>query len=159
MKTIRYILLTGIITLLPACGKEEDRYALPGYVNFEVNVNIQDGELKTPTNYKQFTQPRLSGESVGYSGLLVVCSAVPVTSGIFQLYAYDLCCRHENRREIKIVPQPDGVTAKCPVCGSVYNIFNGLGNVVSGPSENNLQRYYAIYSGTRPGVFRITRTN
>jgi len=157
MKTIKYIFLTGLIFIASACGKEEDKYALPGYVNFKVNVNIQDAELKTPANFKQFTQPRLGGESVGFSGLLVVCGAMPVTSGIYQLYAYDLCCRYENKREIKIVPEADGATAKCPKCGSVYNIFNGVGNVVSGPSENSLQRYYATYSGNEPGVFYITR--
>lgn len=159
MGTIKFILIAGLVLLLSSCGKEEDKYALPGYVNFKVNVNLQDAELKNPTSVKLFTQPRLGGESVGFSGLLVVCGAVPVTSGIYQLYAYDLCCRYENKREIKVVPDADGTTAKCPKCGSVYSIFNGVGNVISGPSENNLQRYYATYTGSEPGVFHIFRTN
>jgi uncharacterized Zn-finger protein len=160
MRTIKYTLIAGLSFLLAACGKEEDRYALPGYVNFMVNVNIQDTELKTPTNFKQFTHPRLGGESVGFSGLLIVCSAVHVSGTSFHhLYVYDLGCRHENRREVRVVPESGGTTAKCPECGSVYNIFNGAGNVVSGPSKNNLQRYYATYSGSIPGVFYITRTN
>lgn len=157
MKSIKYILIIGLAIYLSSCGKEEDKYALGATVNFKVNVNIQDSELKSPTGFKTFTQPRLGAESVGYSGLLVVCSAVPITSSIFNLYVYDLCCRHENRRDIKIVPEADGLTAKCPKCGSVYDIFNGVGNVVSGPSDTNLQRYQAIYSNTEPGVFYITR--
>jgi len=154
-KVLKYIPI--ITLLLISCGKEEDKYALSGYVNFAVNVNMQDAELKTPTAFKTFTQPRLAGEGVGYSGLLVVCSSRSITSSIYELYVYDLCCRHENRKEVTIVPEKDGLTAKCPHCGSVYDIFNGGGNVLSGPSENNLQRYRAIYSSGELGVFHITR--
>lgn len=161
MKKVYYSLLfVSLVFLFSACGKEDDQNALPGYVNFEVNVNLQDRELASPTNFKQFTQPRLAGESVGYSGLLLVCSGVPVDgASYFYLYAYDLCCRYENRRDVRIIPQSDGLTAKCPSCGSVYNIFNGVGSVISGPSENNLQRYQAVPIVGGNGVFRVIRNN
>lgn len=154
------LLIAFLVILFSGCGKEDDQNALPGYVNFTVNVNLQDRELAIPANFKQFTQPRLGGESVGYSGLLLVCSAVPVDgTSYFYLYAYDLCCRYENRQDIRVVPQTDGLTAKCPHCGSVYNIFNGVGNVASGPSENNLQRYQAVPIVGGNGVFRVIRNN
>ncbi len=157
MKTYKYLIIpVFIFLLLCGCGKEEEKNALGEFVNFKVNVTVQDKELATPTNNKQFLKPRLAREGVGFSGLLVVCSAVPITSSIYELYVYDLCCRHENKREIRIVPEEDGMHAKCPSCGSTYNIINGVGNVVSGPAKNNLQKYRAVYSASEPGLFIIS---
>lgn len=157
MKLLVRILFVGFLFTLAACGEEEEKYIIPSSpVNFKVNVNVQDKELATAMATKTFTSPRLAGEYTGYSGLLVVCSAVPITGSIYELYAYDLCCPHEKQVETKVQPQTDG-TAKCPKCGSVYDIISGVGNVKSDPSENNLQRYSARYSNSEPGVFYITR--
>ena len=160
MKLLKYLLPVVALSLfMLACGKEEENNIIPAYkVNFRVNVSSLDRDLAVPTNYKTFTSPRLAEEYVGYSGLLVVCSATLLqgSSNLYELYAYDLCCTHEKDQNIRVQPQSDG-TAKCPKCGSVYNILNGVGNVQSGPSKNGLQRYSARYTGGNDGVFYITR--
>lgn len=161
MKKIRYIvIILCLILILPSCGKDESLNTIPAEaVYFEVNlIKSPDKNLRTPGNSETFTQPRLSTDRIGYSGLLVICSAVPITSTTYQLYAYDLCCPNEKRRDIKVAAQGDG-TAKCPQCGSVFEIFNGIGNVKSGPSKDNLQIYYAQFYNTGDGVFLITRRN
>ncbi|WP_255495137.1 hypothetical protein [Dysgonomonas sp. 521] len=145
---------------LLSCSKDESLNTVPAEpVHFEVSlIKSPDKNLRTPNNSETFTQPRLSTDRVGYSGLLVICSAVPITSTTYQLYAYDLCCPNEKRRDIRVAAQGDG-TAKCPQCGSVFEIFNGVGNVKSGPSKDGLQIYYAQFYNTGDGVFLITRRN
>jgi hypothetical protein len=159
MKKIRYI-LPAFILIFFSCGKDENWNTIPAEpVHFEISlIKSPDKELRTPGNVITFTRPRLSTDRIGYSGLLVICSGVPITAGAFQLYAYDLCCPHEKQRQIKVSPQSDG-TAKCTQCGSVYEIFNGVGNVKSGPSKDNLQIYYTTFSNTGDGIFLITRRN
>lgn len=148
--------ICSLLTLL-SCGQEEEKYMIPiEPVNFQINTNYQDKELVTPGNTKIFTAARLSGEYVGYSGLLVVCGLTPIDGGTsFQLHAYDLCCPNERIRDVKLTVQ-DG-KAKCPKCGSVYDILSGIGSVESGPSKNGLQRYRVTPDLSKVGIFRITR--
>lgn len=158
MKALYKILGLSVWLLLAVgCGKEEVEYVVPASpVNFKVNVNVQDVTLKIPSNMSLFTAPRLEGEYVGYSGLLVVCSANPITGNIYNLFVYDLCCTNEKQQAVKVEKYTDG-KVRCPKCGSVYNVLDGLGNPVSGPSQENLQRYTARYSSSEAGVFYITR--
>ena len=161
MKKIKYIVLIVVLVFATiSCGSDESLNTIPiEPVRFEVNLKKSpDKNLRTPGNIVTFTQPRLATDMIGYSGLLIVCSAVPITSSVYQLYAYDLCCPYEKQRPIKVVPQSDG-TVKCSHCGSVFEIFNGLGNVKSGPAKDNLQTYYARFSNTGDGIFQITRRN
>ena len=155
MRIVKWLFFCVLILGFLSCGKEEADNIIPSSpVNFMVNVRIQDTELTSSMKSKVFTQPRLSGEYVGYSGLLVVCSGDILAGGIYQLHAYDLCCTYEKQRSIKVEPEADG-KAKCPKCGTLYNTFEGVGNPVSGPGTNNLQRYNVQPSGSEVGVFRI----
>lgn len=157
MKILLHIFVISLFLSLFSCGKEEEKYVIPIVpVNFLVNTNYQDKELVTPSNTKIFTQARLSGEYVGYSGLLVICGLTLIDGGTsYQLHAYDLCCPHEKLQDVKLTVQ-DG-KAKCPKCGSVYDVLSGVGSVESGPSENGLQRYRVTPDLSNVGVFRITR--
>lgn len=146
-------LIISLLLVLPffSCGDEEPRYSVPrSNVYFIVNINIQDKELNAPGgSYKTFTKPRLAKEEVGFGGLLVVHGDVEGT-----LYAYDLACPKEDSRSSLIVPQKGGVTAICPTCKSEYSIMLGTGHVISGPSEEPLQRYRVFADGNN-GQFRI----
>lgn len=111
---------------------------------------MQDKELNAAGgSYKTFTTPRLDKEQLGFGGLLVVHGDVEGT-----LYAYDLACPKEDSRSSLVVPQPGGVTAICPTCKTHYSILLGTGHVMSGPSEEPLQRYRAIAEGAY-GQYRI----
>ena len=56
-----------------------------------------------------------------------------------KLYAFDLCCPHEGKRDIRLTV--DGFFATCGNCGSSFEIGNGTGYVNKGPSKQPLKRY------------------
>ena len=118
-------------------------------VNFTIDLNGIDHELKVPLGYQVFDEKDRKRDSdlFGFSGLLIVSDATGS-----QLYAFDLCCPHEDRRDTKVVPRDDG-KAKCPACGSVFVTMFGLGNPESGPSVEPLQRYIA--SSPQAGIYRV----
>lgn len=159
MQKIFLSLIIGCLStlLFSSCGETQPIYVItPANVNFQINTNSVDKDLAIPANIKTFTSPRLGSESVGRSGLLVVCSSYMNNNGDYNLYAYDLCCPNEDKIDVRVVPDQKTGTAKCNVCGSVYDVLNGFGTT-PGPSKNSLQRYSVSYAGTKSGVFRITR--
>ncbi len=167
MKAIRYILLIGIVSLLSACGKEEPKYTIPAKpVDFKFNTSAvdhnlanigsisvyikatekskYDSQLSGVKGVQTFIAPRLSNEYIGYSGLLIINTGSTLNPTPFA--AFDLCCPHEKREGTRVVPTNDG-TAKCPECGSVYDIIFGTGQVKEGVSDEKLQTYYVASLG------------
>jgi hypothetical protein len=162
MKIIKYIFAAGLIILLSACGKEEPKYTIPAKpVDFKFDTgsadhnlanissisvyikaadkNAYDSQLTGVKGVQTFIAPRLSGEYIGYSGLLIINTGSTLNPTPFA--AFDLCCPHEKLESIRIVPTNNG-TAKCPKCGSVYDIIFGTGQVMEGVSSEKLQTYY-----------------
>jgi hypothetical protein len=136
------------IVLLIACEKESAHQTIPfAPVNFTIDLNGADYQLKEPISSKVFYSKRFESDRVGYAGLLIVSD--DAGSGI---YAFDLCCPVECDRNIRVEPTDDG-KAKCKVCGSVFVTMYGIGNVEQGPSKNMLQRYGV--REVRPGVFNV----
>lgn len=118
-----------------SCAKEETRISLPyAPVNFKIDVIADKIDF---FGYATFERPRLMGEFTGYSGLLVFRNQDGT------LFAYDLCCPHEKNKYITVKPNTIG-EAVCPVCGSVYEIWTGLGNVKSGAGTQPLQTYRVL---------------
>jgi hypothetical protein len=173
MKTIKYIFAAGLIVLLLACGKEEPKYTIPAKpVDFKFNTgsvdhnlanigsisvyikaadkNAYDKQLEGVKGVQIFIAPRLSGEYIGYSGLLIINTGSTLNPTPFA--AFDLCCPHEKLENIRVVPANDG-TAKCPKCGSVYDIMFGTGQVMEGVSSEKLQTYYVASAGN--SVYRV----
>lgn len=59
---------------------------------------------------------------------------------------FDLACPVEQRPDTRVRPEPDNECARCPVCGSTYDIYNGTGMPLSGPAARDrygLRRYHA----------------
>lgn len=144
MKRIAAVFLL-ILLIVTSCGDETPRQTVPfAQVNFRVDLISYDSELKNPDRYKIFTeeQRRLDTDYFGYGGVLVVSGP----SG--DLHAFDLCCPHEDNRQVVVVPDYEGSgyigKVKCPSCGSVFVTMFGLGSVESGPSMEPLQRYNVI---------------
>lgn len=157
MKTIiRIILLSLFVSLLWACGEEEDENMLPAEaVYFEFNLQI-DNVLRTPGNYKEYVKgsyPTSWGQYLGHGGLLVV-------RGLFDeeisFKAYDLSCPHEKNPNIRVKASNDkGIVATCEKCGRVYDLLND-GRVSSESSSLHLQRY-RVNLTSDPNIFRVTR--
>lgn len=173
MKAIKYILTAGVLCLLSACGKEEPKYTIPAKpVEFKFNtvsvdhnlanigsINIYiktadksayDKQLSGVKGVQTFAAPRLSNEYIGYSGLLVINTGSTLNPTPFA--AFDLCCPYESMEGVRVIPTNDG-TAKCPKCGSVYDIIFGTGQVREGVSTKNLQSYYIAPLGS--SVYRV----
>ena len=135
------------IVMLSSCIKEESQFTIPfAPVRFEVDINGVDSDLY-PFSYKVFTKPRANNEYVGYGGLLIFRSHDD------QIFAFDLCCPHEDNKSILVSPLDDG-SAQCDKCGSIFEIMLGSGIKKSGPSVENMQRY-RVSKASRPGVFLV----
>jgi hypothetical protein len=156
MNMMKYIVVVIAALLFTACGKEEEKIIVPGYPNFKVDINNQDTELRTPGNMKVFTKPRLAGESVGYSGLLVVSNIIQ-DNGVISLSAYDLCCPNEKLREVAVVPSAEDGIATCSKCGKMYDLFSG-GYEKSSTSSSRLRlQFYTVRSESNNTIFYIYR--
>ncbi|MDR2815574.1 MAG: Rieske 2Fe-2S domain-containing protein [Proteiniphilum sp.] len=134
-----------IFLIVTSCGEETPRRTVPfAPVNFRIDPNGYDIELNSPLSCKVFTEKgrRLDTDRFGYAGVLAVSDATGI------LYAFDLCCPHEDNRLVTVVPDYEGHgyngKVKCALCGSVFVTMFGLGNVESGPSAEPLQRYNVI---------------
>ena len=83
-------------------------------------------------------------DATGYGGVLLVTDALgnPV--------AYDLACPYEARPEVRIEVPDDELFARCPKCGSTYDIFTNHGNPRTGPAADRhygLKRYSVVSGG------------
>lgn len=167
MRIIRNLLILATVLFFASCGKDEPRYAIPAApVNFMINTSFLDNHLAAgvgniciyirtsdKANYDKlisgvrsvqtFNSERAGVSSLpGYSGLLVINTGSSFTSTPYA--AFDLCCPNEGMRNIMVVPTDDGI-ARCPECGSTFDILNGSGIALSGEAmdkKKSLQSYY-----------------
>ncbi len=150
----KVICMFAWLLLIAGCGREEAEYVIPASpVNFKVDVNNADNSLKTPGNILTYTSPRLGGEYVGYSGLLVFSGLIQENGVV--LYAFDLCCPYEKDKSVVVHPSVEDGTATCSECNSVFDLRTGIGNRTSGPSSTGLQQYKVSRESST--VFRIYR--
>ena len=149
MRRTKALLLFTLLLWMVSCVEEAPRFTVPyARVFFRVDLNGLDYDL-TPFSYKIYLQGRRAGEATGYGGLLLFRRAEDL------LFAYDLCCPHEDDRTVKVSPTSDG-KAVCPKCGSVFVTIHGLGSVESGPSTEPLQLYQVRKESNLDAFFLIT---
>lgn len=154
MKTNILFTLLAILTFC-SCGEEDPLYTVPrSAVYFVLNTSVQDKELSGGGGTKTFTTGRLATDRMGFGGLLVVNSGMLSDGGLPILYAYDLACPKEDKRNITVKPDKSGVSATCPSCKSEFSIILGTGHVMSGPSTEPLQRY-RISATNAYGEYRV----
>lgn len=153
MKRILGAILVVFLVVV-SCGEEAPRQTIPfARVYFRVAPNGYDHILRNPDSYKLFTgeSGHPSSEHFGYAGVLVVSDAKGV------LHAFDLCCPHEDNRQVKVDPDYEETgysgKVKCTSCGSVFVTLFGLGNVEEGPSAEPLQKYNVMPLGD--GSYRV----
>lgn len=150
----RFLSATFLFILILSCVDDTPRLTIPyAPVNFTVEPEGQDYTLREGMSYKVFTEPRRDTDRLGYAGLLVVADATGRN-----LFAYDLCCPYEDKKNIRVIPRADG-KAECPGCNSVFvTMFGysgfGFGTPEKGPSKEPLQSYRVI--SLQPDVYQIT---
>lgn len=147
IRTLQYILLITIISLLSACAKEESRNSTVPTKLVEININITlEHQFQNPFYTKKYYNNTGTVKYAGYAGVLAISNAEASW-----IYAYDLCCPHEAPlvNEIEVI---SALQAQCPKCKSIYQIADGTGRATSGPSKERLHSYRVIKDGS---FFRI----
>lgn len=108
-------------------------------VDCTINIMRDAPALDITGNSFTITRPLTTSQYIGYSGLVIV-------HGIDDtFYAFDLCCPHEHQRDTRI--ECEMISAKCPKCGSTFDIGFGTGLPSAGPSQHPLRRYRVSKSG------------
>ncbi len=147
---LRYLIaFFFLFGLFLSCGEVSLYQTIPyAPVNFTVNPNGADHDLKNPLAYRLFFEAdrRLPDDRMGYAGLLVV------TGLDGTLFAFDCCCPYEDNRTVRVVPDQNG-KAKCPGCGSTFLTIYGLGTREAGPANESLQIYRVV--SRQDGSFQI----
>ena len=149
---IKIIAFLLVIFSFISCGDEEQNNPSGMRVNFRLELNGRDDKLKNLYSYEVYTSPRIDGEYVGVSGLLVFNYGIDNDFSPL-LFAYDLCCPHEDNPMTKVTPNAQ-MKAVCGKCKSEYDLINA-GIVISGPSKRRLWSYPVSKEYPYNGIFHI----
>lgn len=152
MDKIRRIFpLLTLLTLLACTDTIETR--IPGrMVNLELDLTYQDKELNAIQAYKIYTRANIdqANEQTGFGGVLVYHGLSSSGTGAF--FAFDAACPYEASASVTVEVDESAVYAICPRCGSKFELLNGIGNPVEGPSAEakyRLQPYIVESSGNK----------
>ena len=143
MKNLIFISTLLSALLLSGCNNKVENTSVPyatGSFDIDVSMAGADNQLRDGMtgNCKVFDKQHPAARSAGY-GSYGVSGVVVVRALDNQLYAFDLCCPYEGKKDIALVT--DGFFANCNSCGSSFEIGNGTGYVNKGPSKQPLKRY------------------
>lgn len=140
-----------LLTVSVACNRIDDHRLPPSPVNIVFttegmwNLYGVAGALDTrefiKSDNKPASFPYTVSSATGYGGVLLVMDYYN------NPLAYDLACPYEAKADTKIVVDHEHHDARCPYCGSTYDIFGGNGRPLSGPSAERgygLTRYYVV---------------
>lgn len=95
--------------------------------------------------------PYTALSATGFGGVLLVAPYVYSGNPLDgTLTAFDLACPVEQRPDVRIEVDHVHHDARCPVCGSTYDIFNATGMPLSGPAAED--RYALRRYSVGPGV-------
>lgn len=140
-----------VVLLALLCGCVDDTWVddspLPyAPVQVELDLYGYDYHLTLPMSMVTIVHPAENQfRPVGHGGVLVVHTHGDNYS------AYDLACPHEYPSIVRVEPLPSSehpLTVMCPKCGTVYDLFTGMGGAVDGPSSIPLQLYRtSLYDG------------
>lgn len=109
------------------------------------SVNRFIKQDKIPTNF-----PYTALDETGYGGLLLVGDILG------EEQVYDLCCPVEVRPTVRVYVPANETYARCPECGSTYEVFTNYGMPLSGPAARAgyaLKRYHIVNGG--PGEYKV----
>jgi nitrite reductase/ring-hydroxylating ferredoxin subunit len=150
MKYTRILVCLLFITI-SSCDKKYVSNIPDFPVYLELDLRFEDRDLLGVQAYKVLTSKNINQaiEKTGYGGVLVYHGLS--TAGT-SYYAFDISCPHEATRSVVVEVDDDAIYAVCPKCGSKYHLLNGIGNPVSGPSQQEgyyLKPYTVSTNGDR----------
>ncbi len=152
MKRIGKALLAIVAILSVSCSSIDDERIPPYnvYVNFATEADWitygVSGAMQYRMFVKQLREPQGYPWSVmsatGFGGVLIC------TDYIGNVVAYDLACPVECKQDVRVVIDDKESVARCPVCGSTYDVFGTYGYPLSGLAH---ERHYGLQ------VYRVAR--
>ena len=139
MKRFLYCLL---ILLVCSCSKMAET-TIPNYpVYLELDLTFEDRALKASQAYKIYTQSNIGPLETAGFGVVLVFHGFSNNGGTGETYyAFDAACPFEAQANVKVEVDENAIYAICPKCGSKFEILNGIGNPVEGPSKSYLRQY------------------
>ncbi|MDR0429131.1 MAG: (2Fe-2S)-binding protein [Tannerellaceae bacterium] len=146
---LRYSLLFLAFLFLISCDRKYIS-SIPDYpVYLELDLNFEDKDLIPIQAYKIFTEKNINQriERVGYGGILVYHGLSNTASDAY--FAFDISCPHESSRTVTVEVDESRVYAICPKCDSKFELLNGIGNRISGPTDEYLKSYQVSVNGNR----------
>ena len=162
LSVIKIIVTLAFIPLCQGCESVDDQ-RIP---NMPVNISIANAGLWNSygvsgygTNRNFIVTKRIpsgfpyaSNSASGFGGVLLIEGLDPFMGNTSMPLAYDLACPVERNPETRVSVDPDSYLAKCPVCGSTYDVTMQKGAATAGPAATGnyryaLKSYYCIESG------------
>ena len=101
-------------------------------------------QLRLPNNY-----PYNQWSNTGFGGVLL-CTDIHGTP-----IAYDIACPVEVRYDVRLEVDQELQKARCPRCGSIFDIYTNYGYPVGGPAAEDgyAMQVYRVTPGPQ-GIFR-----
>ncbi len=152
MKYTRILFYLLALSVTTSCDKKYISN-IPEYpVYLELDLSFEDKDLVGPQSCKIFTNSNINQavEKAGFGGVIVYHGLN--NSGASSFYAFDLACPYEANRSTLLEVDDTKIYAVCTKCNSKFEMLNGIGNPVSGPSQTEgwyLKSYTVIESGNR----------
>lgn len=103
-----------------------ESYGVPGATDFRYFIR----EKRQPVGF-----PYTALSYTGFGGVLLVCDILGDPQ------AFDLSCPVEAQQNVRVAIDRDENVARCPDCGSTYDVFSNLGTPLSGPA---VDYHYAL---------------
>jgi len=129
-----FSMLLVFILLFSACNDKRDEYIPYKYVNFTVDLNINN-DLATP-GFSQIYPYE------GYGGVIIYCEYYDFSAPDNSLYhAFDAACTQEVNDTCTIINEGNSFFGECPCCHSKYELITG--NPVEGVAFYPL-KYYQV---------------
>jgi nitrite reductase/ring-hydroxylating ferredoxin subunit len=144
-----------LLFLLPSSCNKAYVSSIPDYpVYLELDLTFEDKDLLPISAYKIFTPGNINQdvERTGFGGVLVYHGLN--SAGTDAYYAFDTACPYEVSRTTTVTVSDDALFAVCPKCQSRYELLNGIGNPVNGPSREQLKFYRVSVGGNKIYVRR-----
>lgn len=122
-----------------------ETYGVPGATDFRRFIR----EMQEPAGF-----PYTAMTYTGFGGVLLVGDILG------EPQAFDLACPVEAQYNVRINIDREQNVARCPECGSTYDVFANYGIPISGPAVTRkyaLTRYHVSYGSGPLEYMVITR--
>lgn len=154
----RLLSLVVLSWLMPACESIDDSRipSIAVYIDISGAGMWEAYGVHGYGEYRTFDMRRNPGSfpytyqsRTGFGGVLLI-------QGISGPLAYDMACPYEVDRDITVRIDPDNFEAYCPECGSRYNVCEGYGVPVSGPSYDRQYGMHPLHVTPSNGGYIIS---